>query len=79
MVRHGYITREEAEIANNIDVSSLLAGNNEETNYQGYIDTVVEEVKKKTGNDPALVSMEIYTALNPDIQKGLEAYKQMIS
>jgi len=71
MVRHGYITEEEAEIANNIDVSSLLAGNNEETNYQGYIDTVVEEVKEKTGNDPALVSMEIYTTMNADIQDGI--------
>ena len=71
MVRHGYITEEEAEIANNIDVSSLLAGNNEETNYQGYIDTVVEEVKKKTGNDPALVSMEIYTTMDAKIQDGI--------
>ena len=71
MVRHGYITKEEAEIANNVDVTSLLAGNNEETNYQGYIDTVVAEVQEKTGLDPALVSMEIYTTMNADIQDGI--------
>ena len=72
MVRHGYITKEEAEIANNVDVTSLLAGKNEEASYQGYIDTVVAEVKEKTGNDPALVSMEIYTTMNPDIQNGID-------
>lgn len=72
MVRHGYITEEEAEIAKNIDVSSLLAGNKEESKYQGYIDTVVAEVKEKTGNDPALVSMEIHTTMDADIQNGID-------
>lgn len=71
MVRHGYITKEEAEIANKVDVSSLLVGKSEDSSYQGYIDTVVAEVKKKTGNDPALVSMEIYTTMNVDIQNGI--------
>lgn len=71
MVRHGYITEEEAEIANKVDVSSLLVENKEETNYQGYIDTVVEEVKKKTGKDPALVSMEIHTTMNAEMQDGI--------
>ena len=71
MVKHGYITQEEADIANAVDVSSLLAGGNEETNYQGYIDTVVAEVKKKTKLDPALVSMEIHTMMDPTIQNGI--------
>ena len=43
MVRHGYMTEEEADIANAVDVTSLLANNNYETNYQGFIDTVVHE------------------------------------
>ena len=71
MVRHGYITQEEADIANSIDVKSLLVGNNNETKYQGFIDTVSAEVKDKTGFDPALVSMEIYTTLVPSIQDGI--------
>lgn len=71
MVKHGYITQEEADIANSIDVSSLLVGTTEETNYQGYIDTVVAEVKKKTKLDPALVSMEIHTTMDASIQNGI--------
>lgn len=71
MVKHGYITQEEADIANATDVASLLVGNNDETNYQGYIDTVVAEVKKKTGFDPALVSMEIHTTMDAGIQNGI--------
>lgn len=71
MVRHGYITQEEADVANSIDVSSLLAGVSEENSYQGYVDTVVEEVEKKTGSSPYLVSMEIHTAMIPKIQEGI--------
>ena len=72
MVRHGYITKEEAEMAGKIDIPSLLVGRNESDNpYQGFIDTVVEEVKKKTENDPALVSMEIHTTMNPGMQDGI--------
>ena len=72
MVRHGYITQEEADIANSVDVSSLLVGTgNEGNSYQGYIDTVVAEVKEKTGLDPALVSMEIRTTMDATIQDGI--------
>ena len=73
MVRHGYITKEEAEVAESIDVKSLLTDKEEKTLYQGYVDAVIDEVKQKTKNDPYTVSMEIYTALDPDIQKGLDA------
>ena len=72
MVRHGYLTQEEADIAGSVDVTSLLAGNKEEKGYQGFIDTVVEEVQKKTEMDPALVSMEIYTTMDASIQDGID-------
>ena len=72
MVRHGYITKKEADIAGSIDIKSLLSKSNEKTLYQGYVDAVIEEVQDKTKNNPYLVSMEIHTALNPDIQKGLD-------
>lgn len=71
MVKHGYITKEEADIASSIDITSLLANNNNEVLYQGFIDYVIEEVEKKTGNDPNTVSMEIHTTLNTSIQDGL--------
>lgn len=71
MVRHGYITQKEADVANSIDVSSLLSGVNDDNGYQGYIDAVIEEVEKKTDSNPYLVSMEIHTAMVPSIQTGL--------
>ncbi|MGM9881888.1 MAG: transglycosylase domain-containing protein [Bacilli bacterium] len=71
MVRHGYITEDEKEMAESVSVESLLAGNGKESSYQGYIDTVIEEVEKETGDNPAKVSMKIYTALDRDIQDGI--------
>lgn len=71
MVRHGYITQEEADVANSIDVKSLLSGVSEENSYQGYVDAVVNEIEKKTGTSPYLVSMEVHTALVPKIQEGI--------
>ncbi len=71
MVRHGYITQEEADLANSISVESLLTGSGEEMNYQGYIDTVVDEIIEKTDNDPYLIPMKIYTTMNKDIQDGI--------
>lgn len=73
MVRHGYITEEEKNMANAVSIESMLAGNEKESGYQGYIDTVIEEVKNKTGNDPAGVSMKIYTALDREIQDGINS------
>lgn len=73
MVRHGYITEEEKQMANSVSIESMLAGNDKGSPYQGYIDTVIEEVEKKTGNHPAQVSMKIYTALDRDIQDGINS------
>ena len=73
MVRHGYITEEEKSMANAVSIESMLAGNEKESDYQGYIDTVIDEVKDKTGNDPAIVSMKIYTALDRQIQDGINS------
>lgn len=73
MVRHGYITEEEKEMANAISIESMLAGNEKEDDYQGYIDTVIEEVINKTGNNPSQVSMKIYTALDREIQNGINS------
>lgn len=71
MVRHGYITKEEKEMAQEVSIESMLAGNSKMSDYQGYLDTVIEEVKAKTGDDPSQISMKIYTALDRDIQDGI--------
>ena len=71
MVRHGYITEEEAKMAKEVSIESMLAGNDQTNYYQGYIDTVIEEVEEKTGKNPAQVSMKIYTGLDRTIQEGI--------
>ena len=66
MVRHGYITQEEADMANSIPVESLTntSLNINGNEYQGFIDTVVSEVKADTGYNPYTTAMEIYTTLD---------------
>ena len=71
MLQHGYITEEEEAMANAVDITSMLVGVGEESDYQGYIDTVIEEIENKTGYNPAQVPMKIYTALDRDIQDGI--------
>ena len=72
MVRHGYITKDEAEIAKAISVESLIVAKAEENNYQAFLDTVTSEVESKTKLNPYEVSMEIYTSLDTSIQKGID-------
>ncbi len=69
MVRHGYITEEEAQIAKDIPVESLLTERKSTMNiYQGYIDTVIEEVMDKYDVNPYKVPIEIYTYFDSDKQ-----------
>ena len=74
MVRHGYITKEEADAANAIPVEDLVAHGSaagDDTKYQGFVDTVVAEVKKDTGKNPYTTSMEIYTTMDVDKQDAI--------
>ena len=71
MVRHGYITEEEKELAEDVSIESMLAKQGAESDYAGYIDTVVAEVEKRTGNNPYQVSMKIYTNMDRSIQDGI--------
>lgn len=69
MVRHGYITKEEAEIAKSIPVKSLLKTNSASINkYQGFVDTVVTDVINKTGFNPYTTSMTIYSTMKKSKQ-----------
>lgn len=69
MRRHGYITKEQEETAKKISVESLTGdatgGLNASANeYQGYIDTVVEELMDKYEIDPYKTSVQVYTNLD---------------
>lgn len=69
MYKHGYISESERDAAKEIPVKSLLAGRDTSMNkYQGFIDTVVEEVENRTGNNPYAVPMKIKTTLDPKRQ-----------
>lgn len=73
MVRHGYISEEEANTAAEIPIESLLKASSSEQKaddkgLQAFIDYVVDDVTKKTGDDPRQVPMAIYTTLDRDIQ-----------
>ena len=72
MVNHGYITKDEKEMAEKISIESLLVGSTgNETKYQGYIDTVVAEVEELTGDNPYTVPMKVYTTMETKIQDGI--------
>ena len=65
MRRHGYISEEEMKAAQAIHVSDLIrsSSNAGANKYVAFVDTVVEEVVKRTGNDPYNTSMNIYTTM----------------
>lgn len=74
MYNHGYITKEERDLANSIPVESLLIENNDETSeFQGYINTVVDEIEKKWKVNPYNTPLIIYT--NMDSEKQSEINK----
>lgn len=67
MLRHGYITQEEFDIAYEMEITTLLskdATNDEGDLYKDFIDTVVREVRTDTGQDPYSVPMLIYTTMD---------------
>ncbi len=77
MLRHGYITAEENKQAKSIKLENLLVGTQrnfgEAIPYQSYIDVVVDEVIRLTGQDPYVTPMNIYTHMNRTMQEATEA------
>lgn len=69
MQRHGYITEEEKNIALELTVDDIIVTDRKTESYQAFIDTVVEEVKEKTGQNPYSVPMEIYTTMDTKKQE----------
>ncbi len=73
--RHGYITEKEYEIAKKLTVDKIVTGTGITSNadpmdgeIRSAVDTVVEEVKELTGQNPRLTSMKIYTTFDKTLQ-----------
>ncbi len=79
MVHHGYLTADDGALAKAIKVEDLLVDpykkmyDGEAYQYQAYIDEVIKEAERVTGNDPLTVSMEIYTSMDPEVQDAMES------
>lgn len=74
MKRHGYITEDEYNIALKMTVNKILMPKQDDkgTEYQGFINTVVDEVIDKTGLNPYEVAMRIYTTVDLEQQAYME-------
>ena len=74
MHRHGYISKDEMEMAKAIPVESLLVDTTDAASdpYQAYIDTVVEEIIEKYKVNPHNTSLLIYTNMDTKKQKGID-------
>lgn len=71
MQRHGYITKEERDAVSSVPIKSLVKTTQTEskyTEYQGYIDTVVEELENEYNLNPYTTPLKIYTAMNKSKQ-----------
>ncbi len=74
MYRHGYISKEERDMANSIPIEGLVIESSDAAYqpYQSYIDTVIDELINDWGIDPYTTSLEIYTNINTKKQQGLD-------
>ena len=74
---HGYITEDELRLSKAIKVEDTLVGEHrkvsEDSQYQSYLDAVLEEAMALTGCDPTVKGMKIYTYLNRTMQETVEA------
>ena len=71
MQRHGYITKEERQIAESTPITSLVKEKQVSTDYEqykDYIETVIEELEDDYGLNPYTTPLKIYTAMNKSKQ-----------
>ncbi|MEA5026351.1 MAG: transglycosylase domain-containing protein [Erysipelotrichaceae bacterium] len=74
MLRHGYITQQEYDLAVSIKLEDQLVGVSASTGkYMSYINAVVDEVIELTGQDPYTTTMNIYTYMDKETQETIEA------
>lgn len=73
MLNHGYITKEEHDLATSCELAFQLNGSGSETSnpYQAYINAALHEAREITGEDPVTTPMKIYTALDTNAQDAI--------
>lgn len=73
MEKHGYITAEERKLAASVPVDSLTAevSTASTSEYQSYIDTVVDEVEEKYGVNAYTTPLLIYTNMDKSKQNAV--------
>lgn len=79
MYKQGYINKDEYEKAKNINVEDMLVIKEKEVKtypYQSYFDVCYKQIYEKTGYDPYITPMEIYTYLNTDVQSYFDKIQQ---
>ena len=71
MVKHGYITQEECDLAKQTKIENTLCQSTAKNDsvYAAYVDMVTDEVKEKTGLDPKETQLNIYTYCDSDLQE----------
>lgn len=73
MVKHGYITWEEANAASAIPMTQLTAQKSKNNlHYFSYIEVVVKELKEKWGIDPYYTGVQVYTNMDRQKQEGID-------
>ncbi len=77
MNKHGYISKSEQEKASSVNVLDML--NKKQDNidnntypYQAYTDIVYQQIIDKTGYDPYVTPMEIYTYMDSALQSQID-------
>lgn len=78
MLNHGYIDKFSYENAIKITTKDMLVikETNKDTNsypYQAYIDVVYKQIYEKTGYDPYITPMEIYTYMDSVLQNQIDS------
>ena len=73
MVRHGYITKEEADMAKSLPITSITKKKEEGAVANiSYIDTVIDEVMDHWGINPYTTPVEIYSNMDKDRQQRVD-------
>ena len=74
MELHGYINKEEREIASTLTVPTLLKNNQKKDSkqYLAFINTVIKEVENRTGKNPYYTAMHIYSTMDASKQEFLD-------
>lgn len=73
MVKHGYISKEESDLAKSIPVSGMIQAKGAKTlEFQSYIDTVISELQNQHGINPYQTPVLIYTNMDRAKQQALD-------